>query len=184
MDRRLALLIILGALLAGCGKATLWQGHGPEGQTTQPAPPVTAPNPSTPPVTAPNPTSPPPTSTLPNPSTAPSSGTIPGDSKALEAALSAPTTLGYKIEIVNEQVADPAKYLDDRLAKGAPGANELLFLLFAGNNWNLHFGLGPMNPPMSPAELYAQVKSYYQPKAKAGDPAGGMADLINALNHR
>lgn len=181
MRLRLTLLIILGALLAGCGKATLWPGHGPEGpsgKTTQSsAPPVNTPNPTQPSGTT---TTTPPTTTSP----APADGAIPGNSKALEAALSAPATLSYRIEIVSEPVADQSKYLDDRLAKGGLGANELLFVLFAGNNWNLHFGLGAMNPPLPADQVYAQVKAVYQPKAKAGDPAGGLADLVNALNHR
>jgi hypothetical protein len=175
--RRFTLLIILGALLAGCGKATLWPGHGPEGgsaQGTTPAAPVQTPS-------QPGKTTSP---ASPGQGSAAPDGTIPGNSKALEAALSSPATLSYKIEIVNEPVADPAKYLDDRLAKGAPGANELLFVLFAGNNWNLHFGLGAMNPPLGADQVYAQVKALYQPKAKAGDPAGGLADLVNGLNHR
>lgn len=188
MIRRLALLALLGALLTGCAKATPWPGYGPEGQGA-----------STPPVNAPNATNPAPgTNAQPGtvqpgtnqpgtsqpgsttPSTPPPDGSIPGDTKALEAALSAPSTLRYQIEVVTEPVDDLNKYLDDRLAKNGPGPNELLFLLFATKNYDIRFGMGAMNPPLSVDQVYAQVKSQYL--AKKGDPAAGMAALITALN--
>lgn len=187
MIRRILLLALAGALLAGCSKATPWPGHGPEGQGNTP-PPVNVPTGSNP-ATPPTPTTPPSntpvaggTHPLPlQPAQPPAQNAIPGDAAALEQALSNPSPLSYSIEIVSELVVDPAKYLDERLTKGAPGANELLLLLFKENGWNLYFGLGPMDPPLSPDQVFAQVRAHYQTKARAGDPAGGLAELINAL---
>lgn len=189
MIRRLALLALLGALLTGCAKATPWPGHGPEGQNSA-APPVNAPsatNPSTgtksgtpaqPGTTQPG-TTQPSTPTSPAPSQ-PADGSIPGDGKALEAALSAPSHLRYQIEVVTDPVDDLTKYLDDRMATSPPGPNEILFLLFATKNYDIRFGMGAMDPPLSPETVYAQVKTNYL--AKKDDPAGGMAALIAALN--
>jgi hypothetical protein len=182
MRNRLLLLMILGALLAGCAKATKWPGYGPEG-----------PNGTKPPVNAPSATNPtpggqpsvPPAGTETNtaqPQPAQPSGAVPGDTKALEVALSAPSHLRYQIEVVTEPVDDPTKYLDDRMAKSPPGPNELLFLLFATKNYDIRFGMGAMDPPLSADAVYAQVKATYLPKK--GDPAGGLAALITALNQQ
>ncbi|HLO03995.1 MAG TPA: hypothetical protein VK191_12875 [Symbiobacteriaceae bacterium] len=181
MIRRLALLALLGALLAGCAKATPWPGHGPEGQTST-TPPVNAPS-ATNPTTSTKPGTSQPGTTTPPAQPLPADGSIPGDSKALEAALSTPSHFSYKIEIVNESVEDLDKYLDDRLAQGgAPGPNELLFVLFATKNYDIRFAMGAMDPPLKPEALYAQVKALYL--SKKGDPAGGMAALISALNQQ
>lgn len=197
MIRRLALFALLGALLTGCAKATPWPGHGPEGQGNT-APPVNAPNTSNPSSGTNQPGTTQPGTNQPGtnqpgtnqpgtkqpshttPSTQPADGTLPGDSKALEAALSAPSPLSYQIEVVTEPVDDLTKYLDDRLAKNGPGPNELLFLLFATKNYDIRFGMGAMSPPLSPDQVYAQVKAHYL--SNKTDPAGGMAALITALN--
>lgn len=187
MIRRLLLIALLGALLTGCAKATPWPGHGPEGQSTT-APPVNAPNATNPSTGTNTGTTQPgaaqpgtvqPGANQPGSSTHPD-GSVPGDSKALEAALSAPSTLSYQIEVVTEPVDDLNKYLDDRLAQNGPGPNELLFLLFATKNYDIRFGMGAMNPPLSVDQVYAQVKAHYL--ANKSDPAAGMAALITALN--
>lgn len=180
MIRRLALLALMGALLVGCAKATPWPGHGPEGQTSAP-PPVNAPNATTPSTGAKPSTPQPGTPTTPTQAQPlPADGSIPGDSKALEVALSAPSTFRYQIEVVTEPVDDLNKYLDDRLATSGPGPNEFLFLLFATKNYDIRFGMGAMNPPVKPEDVYAQVKAHYL--AKKDDPASGLAALITALN--
>jgi hypothetical protein len=161
------LLLLLLPLVAGCG----------------PSRPTPGPAPEKPPVSLPPSGSQDQTSSSPSNGPTSSAVAIPGNQAALQAALSAPSTFGYRIEVVTDEV-DPTAYLEKRLREQGPGPDELLLLLFADRNWDVRFAVGPFTQAkrLTPDQIYSLVKAHFLPKARGGDPAQGLADLFQALN--
>lgn len=127
-------------------------------------------------------------------STQPSSSTptdpalpeIAGGMAALQAAYAEPSPLTYRIAIADApQGADKTAYLDEMLGdKGYPGKNEVLLLVFPEDNYDIRFAMGALlfEKKVSVQSMLDMVRNQYLTKARQGDPAGGLADLIRAVN--
>lgn len=110
-----------------------------------------------------------------------------GDMPGLQGALMEPSPLTYKIAVAEApKGADKTAYLDQMLAaqKGYPGKNEILLLIFPQDNNDIRFAMGAFlfEKKVSVESMLQMVRSHYFPKARVGDPAGGLADLVRAVN--
>lgn len=109
-----------------------------------------------------------------------------GDLAALQAALGEPTVLTYRIVMADApKGVDKTAYLDLMLGQdGSPGNNELLLVLFPAENHDIRFAMGPMffEKKITVQAMLDLVRAHYLPKARAEDPATGLADLIRAVN--
>lgn len=114
--------------------------------------------------------------------------TLPGDVAALKAALGEQTPLHYKIVVADTPGgSDKTAYLDLMLGdKGYPGNNELLLVIFPNDNHDIRFAMGAFlfEKKVSVESMLAMVRSHYLPRASTGDPSGGLADLIRAINQQ
>ncbi|MFZ5823635.1 MAG: TPM domain-containing protein [Bacillota bacterium] len=125
------------------------------------------------------------------PSTTPTAPALPkvaGDMAALEAAYAQPSPLTYKIAIADApKGADKTAYLDEMLGdKGYPDKNQVLLLIFPEDNNDIRFAMGALlfEKKVSVESMLNMVRTHYLPKARQGDPAGGLADLIRAVNQQ
>jgi len=113
--------------------------------------------------------------------------TLTGSTADLEAALAEPSSLTYKILVVDQNPADRTAYLDQVLTEwGWPTANEMLIVLFPQANYDLRFALGSafkLNY-ISVDEVLALARAEYFPRKQKGDAAGGLASLVRAINRR
>lgn len=111
---------------------------------------------------------------------------IAGDMAALKAALGESTPIRYRIAAATApRGADKTAYLEEMLGeKGYPGKNEVLLLVFPQDHYDIRFAMGALlfEKKLSVQSMLDLVRSHYFPKARAGDPAGGLADLIRAVN--
>jgi len=113
---------------------------------------------------------------------------LPGDQAALKAALGAVS--GVKYEIITVDTAggkDKNDYLDAALApKGWPEKSMLVLMIFTGENHDIRFAMGAdfNQKKVSVDEMLVLVRNQYLTKAKDGNAAGGLADLIQAVNQR
>lgn len=205
----IALALALSLLVAGCGSQTPppadrpvpSQNQVPPGDEPGKTDPVTDPatepatNPATEPATDPDtepatdPAAEPATNPAPqNESPTAQAPKLPGDMESLQAALAEPTPVTYSISVVHlPEGMNKDDYLDQMLeAKGYPGSNEILLMVFPGDNYNIRFVLGSMlfEKKISLESMLRMVQSQYLGKSRAGDPAGGLADLIRAVNQQ
>lgn len=123
------------------------------------------------------------------PALAPGLPEIAGEMAILRAAMGEPSPLTYKISIADApKGADKNAYLDQMLASmgGYPGKNEVLLLLFPEDNYDIRFAMGSFlfEKKVSVESMLNMVRSHYLTKARTGDPAGGLADLIRAANQQ
>lgn len=114
---------------------------------------------------------------------------MPGDMAALRAALGEGTALNYRIIVTDApKGVDKTQYLDEMLAaKGwYPGKNELLLLVFPKDNFDIRFAMGALlfEKKVSVQAMLDLVRDNYFPKARTGDPATGLADLVRAVNQQ
>jgi uncharacterized membrane protein YgcG len=113
---------------------------------------------------------------------------LPGDAKALEAALQAGGPVQYKILVIDSSDGeDKTDYLDRVAEKwGLPAADTLYLVLYAKENYDIRFYMGAnfRSGNVSVDEMLGMVRNLYLAKSQKGDTAGGLADLINAVNQR
>lgn len=178
-----AVMILSTALLAtGCGSA---QQPAPEPPPTQTEP---QPSPPAPPTDNPTPPSTPETPPATPGGSEPEVPDLPGDKEALRSALKAETPITYTIVIADApREMDKTAYLDQMLAEqGYPGKNEILLVLFPADNYNIRFAMGALvfDRKISLQQMLEMVQSQYLTRSRRGDPAGGLADLINAINEK
>ncbi len=176
-----AIVLSAALLVSGCGSA----------QQPAPEPPPTQ--------TEPQPSPPPPPTDNPNPPTAetppetpggsePEVPDLPGDKEALRTALKAETPITYTIVIADApREMDKTAYLDQMLAEqGYPGKNEILLVIFPADNYNIRFAMGALvfDRKISLQQMLEMVQNQYLARSRRGDPAGGLADLIDAINQK
>jgi|GEM_PF-2469205 len=177
-----AIVLSAALLVTGCGSA---QQPAPEPPPSQNEP---QPSPPTPPTD--NPTQP--TSPETPPETPgggePEVPDLPGDKDALKNALKAETPITYTVVIADApRDMDKTAYLDQMLAEqGYPGKNEILLVIFPADNYNIRFAMGALvfDRKISLQQMLEMVQNQYLARSRRGDPAGGLADLINAINEK
>mgnify|MGYP001317448339 CR=1 FL=1 len=180
----IAAALVLGTalILGGCGSAGNPAPSPPPQTEPQPAPnptPPEEPNTPSPPADAPE-----------EPAQAgPDAPDLPGDMEALKAALQIPSPITYTIIVAHDapREMDKTAYLDQLLAEqGYPGKNEILLVLFPADNYNIRFAMGSLvfDRRITLQQMLELVQSQYLTRSRQGDPAGGLAALINAINER
>ena len=180
--RILPWLLIAALLVSGCGSAENPPPSPPPQSEPQPTP---GPPPSEDPTTPSSPDEPPEESTEPDPEVP----DLPGDLEALKEALRVESPITYTIIIARDapREMDKTDYLDQMLAEqGYPGKNEILLVLFPADNYNIRFAMGALvfDRKISLQQMLEMVQNQYLPRSRQGDPAGGLAALINAINER
>lgn len=113
---------------------------------------------------------------------------LPGDSEALEQALQAESPVNYKVLVIDgTEGEDRTDYLD-RVAEswGEPARDTLLLVIYAEGNHDMRFYMGALfrEQNVSVDEMLQVVRTHYLTKARVGDAAGGLADLIAVVNDR
>lgn len=114
-------------------------------------------------------------------------GELPGDSAALKAALAQQSTVSFQIVTAGEAVSDKDSYLDNLLTQRKwPEDSMFVVVVFSKDNYDLRFAMGAdfHKRNVSVAEMLDLVRGSYFPKARAGDPSGGLTDLLKAVRHR
>jgi len=113
---------------------------------------------------------------------------LPGDQAALEAALSAPGPVQYKIVVIDStEGEDPTAYLDRVAAEwGVPGPDTLYLIIYTEDNYNIRFYMGAnfRAAGVDVDEMLTLVRTHYLAGKREGDVAGALADLIGAVNRR
>lgn len=163
----LALALLASMLITGCGFGS--SGGAKGAQTTVPATPVAQPGTARP--AAPNVAVP----------------QLPGDQTGLKLALTEPSAVKYEIVVVQEPVADRTAYLDQLMAdRKWPEAEMLVLVIFAGDGHDVRFGMGPIffQQKVTVDEMLTLVREQYLPKARTGDPAAGLMELVRSINKR
>lgn len=116
------------------------------------------------------------------------SGVIPGGGADLERALAEASPVTYRIVGVGATNGrDRTELLDAILAaNGWPTADQLVLVVFTQDGHDLRFAMGSVfrERGIEFSTLLALVRSEYQPRARQGDPAGGLAALIRAVNRQ
>lgn len=199
-------LALAAAVLAGCSAKTAGPAPAPAPVppvAAQPAPqvPATPPSPAPAPATpAPSTPSTPATPAPPTPATPAQSGSagiaasslqelVPlKDAGTVRVALSEASPIAYRV-IVAGDLGGVSKdqYLDQVVqAHGKLQGGELILVVYARDNYDVRFELGPLfrQRNVTAADILGLVRSVYQPKSRAGDPDGGLAALIRAINQR
>lgn len=177
MTWAVAMVLGLTILLTACSGKPAADPTTPPASRGEPTAPA--------PTTEPKPTPPPST---PEPAPAQALPEIPGDLAALQAALAESSPLTYRIAMADApQGADKTKFLDEMLGtKGYPGKNEVLLLVFPKDNFDIRFAMGALlfEKKVSVQAMLDMVRQNYLTKARIGDPAGGLADLVRAVNSK
>ncbi|MBY6278322.1 hypothetical protein, partial [Symbiobacterium thermophilum] len=109
--------------------------------------------------------------------------------EALREALRVQSPITYTIVLAHDapREMDKTAYLDQMLAEqGYPGKNEILLVLFPADNYNIRFAMGSLvfDRRITLQQMLELVQSQYLTRSRQGDPAGGLAALINAINER
>lgn len=110
-----------------------------------------------------------------------------GSQAELEAALKQASPIRYKILVVDEAPADRTAYLDEVLETwGWPAADQLYLVIYPKANYDLRFAMGAKlsMKPVTVDEMVSLARSEYFPRSQKGDPAAGLAALIQAINKR
>jgi len=180
--RAAALILATALLMSGCGTAQNPQPTPPPQTEPQPAP---APTPSEEPKTPTSPADPPEAPAEPDPEVF----DIPGDTEALKEALRVKSPVTYTIVIAHDapREMDKTEYLDQMLAEqGYPGKNEILLVLFPADNYNIRFAMGALvfDRKITLQQMLELVQNQYLPRSRQGDPAGGLAALVSAINEQ
>lgn len=178
--RAAALILSAALLVAGCGAADKPPPSPPPQSKPQPTPAPTPPGEPTRPT---DPVDPPEDPAQPDPAVP----DLPGDIEALKEALRAQSPVTYTIVIAHDapREMDKTAYLDQMLeAQGYPGNNEILLVLFPADNYNIRFAMGVLvfDRRITLQQMLELVQNQYLPLSRQGDPAGGLAALINAIN--
>lgn len=176
MYATLMLVVLMALMLTGCGaqKRSSAPAASPQPDSLAPVAPSQQPSP---PAKADEPAKP------------PTAGwQLPGKMDLLQRALAEPAALTYQIEVIREGgIADKTAYLDQFLGtKNWPEPNMLVLLVFADNGHDIRFAMGAnmSAAKVSVDEMLSLVRSLYLPAARQGDPADGLAQLIQAVNKR
>ena len=179
-----AVVIILGTalLVGGCLSA---EQPAPEPPPTQTEP---QPSPAPSPADEPNPPQTPENPSGENGESKTQVPDLPGDKDALRTALEAESPITYTIIIADApREMDKTAYLDQMLAEqGYPRKNEILLVIFPADNHNIRFAMGALvfDRKISLQQMLEMVQNEYLPRSRRGDPAGGLAALINAINEK
>lgn len=111
-----------------------------------------------------------------------------GDQAALSAALAERSTVRFEIVVSDEPAeADKDAALESLLKeRNWPEPSAMVFMVFPKANNDLRFAMGAdfFQKKVGVDEVLNLVRSLYFTKAKAGDPAAGLADLVRAVNQR
>jgi len=176
-----AIILSFSLLVGGCGS------------TDQPTPDPPAqsypqPSPAPPPVETPpnNPSADPPEEPA---EPGPEVPDLPGDTASLKEALKAETPVTYTIIVADDapREMDKTLYLDQMLTeRGYPKKNEILLVIFPQDNHNIRFALGALvfDRKISLESMLEMVQNQYLTRSRRGDPAGGLAALITAINEK
>ncbi|HEY3364446.1 MAG TPA: TPM domain-containing protein [Symbiobacteriaceae bacterium] len=113
---------------------------------------------------------------------------LPGDQAGLTAALKQTASVQFQI-VTAADVGGPTKdaYLDKLLAdKKWPETNMLVLVVYPQDNYDIRFAMGGafFEKRFTIDDMLGLVRSNYLPRARKEDPAGGLADLIRAINQR
>jgi uncharacterized membrane protein YgcG len=119
----------------------------------------------------------------------PSNLALPGDVKGLEAALAADGPVQYKVLVIDSTDGeDLTAYLDRVAAEWQqPAQDTLLLVIYTQENYNLRFYMGPgfRAKGVTVDEMLSLVRAqYFATKSAKGDVAGGLVNLIGAVNQR
>jgi uncharacterized membrane protein YgcG len=113
---------------------------------------------------------------------------LPGDTKALDEALKASSTVKYKILLVDTVgEEDPTAYLDRVAEKwGVPAADTLYLVIYTQQNYNLRFYMGAnfRAKGVTVDEMLKITRATYFAKNRQGKATEGLVDLIQAVNKR
>lgn len=119
-----------------------------------------------------------------------SAGTVslPGNQFSLNAALQQASAVRYEIVTAADTAGlDKDAYLDKILAdKQWPEGGMMVLVVYPNENYDIRFALGPafFEKKVTVSEMLDLVRANYLTKARKEDPAGGLADLIQAVNQR
>lgn len=112
---------------------------------------------------------------------------LPGDKAALTAALSEHVNLQYQIVMAEVKGGDKDAHLDKLLAdKKWPDSSMMVLVVYTDANYDIRFAMGAdfFAKKVTVDEVLSLVRTTYLPKARQSDPAGGLADLIRAVDQR
>lgn len=119
--------------------------------------------------------------------TAPASA-LSGSRDELTQALAEPSGVEYEILVVQGMAeADRTAHLDRLLAEqGWPEPQTLLLVVYPEANHDIRFAMGAgfRRARVTVEEMLDYLHRYYFPAVRQGDPSGGLASLIRAVNRR
>lgn len=111
-----------------------------------------------------------------------------GDQAALQAALAEKSPIHFEMVLVDDMGGrDQDAYLEWLMAERKwPDKSSLVLAVYAQENYDLRFAMGAdfFDKKVTVEEMLELIRSSYFPKGSKGDPAGGLADLIRAVNRR
>jgi uncharacterized membrane protein YgcG len=111
---------------------------------------------------------------------------LPGDMARLEKELAVQSNVKYKILVVDDtQGEDLTAYLDRVAAEWKePAPESLLLVIAAKDNYNLRFFFGAnlTQKGMTVEKMLELVRTHYFANSQKGEVAGGLAQLISAVN--
>lgn len=113
-------------------------------------------------------------------------GDLPGDLAALKAARAQKSSVTFEIVTVNEAVSNRDAHLDTLLAqKKWPGPSMLVLAVYAKDGYDVRFAMGSaFTNKVTVPDMLTIVRTTYLPKARENNAAGGLAELIKAVNQR
>lgn len=114
-------------------------------------------------------------------------GELPGNAAALKAILARQSAVSFQVITVSEPVLNRDTYLDSLLAQRKwPEPSMFVVVVFQQDGFDLRFAMGAdfSQRQVAVNEVLDMARSLYFPKARAGDPAGGLADLLQAIIRR
>lgn len=113
---------------------------------------------------------------------------LPGDQAALSAALAEKSAVRYEVVVADDPaVTDKDAYLDHLLAeKHWPEGAMLVVVVFPASGFDARVAMGAdfHTKQLNVDEMLTLLRTTYFAKARQNDPAGGLADLVRAVNQR